>query len=92
MIARPDDDGPEPGLPDLDLEFPLGDGTADTEATVWCPWCGESVTIGLDPGSGATQAYEQDCEVCCRPWLVAVQYDAGGAATVSVEPAGDWDD
>ena len=37
----------------LDEEFPLGDGTADTAAVVRCPYCGETVEIGLDPGSGA---------------------------------------
>jgi len=26
---------------DLDDEFPLGDGSAETEATVLCPYCGE---------------------------------------------------
>ena len=36
----------------LDDEFPLGDGTAETEATVRCPYCGELNQIGLDPGSG----------------------------------------
>jgi len=35
---------------DLDAEFPLGDGTAQTDAAVVCPYCGEEVAIGLDPG------------------------------------------
>ena len=30
---------------DLDRDFPLGDGTADTEALVDCPYCGEQVEI-----------------------------------------------
>jgi hypothetical protein len=67
---------------DLEEAFPLGDGTADTEATVLCPYCGELVTIGLDPGSGATQEYVEDCQVCCQPWLVHVQYHPDGAAEV----------
>ena len=36
----------------LDDEFPEGDGTAQTEATVLCPYCGEEVEIAIDPGSG----------------------------------------
>jgi hypothetical protein len=68
----------------LDEDFPLGDGTADTDATVFCPHCGEAVEIAIDPGSGANQQYVEDCEVCCRPWRVAVSYDASGAATVFV--------
>ena len=70
----------------LDAEFPLGDGTADTEAEVACPWCGEVNEIGLDPGSGAVQEYEEDCQVCCRPWRVHVAYDETGAADVQVTP------
>ena len=69
----------------LDDDFPLGDGTADLEAEVTCPYCGEAVTIGLDPGSGTDQEYVEDCQVCCRPWRVRLSYDGAGAATVLVE-------
>ncbi|MGI8497439.1 MAG: CPXCG motif-containing cysteine-rich protein [Gemmatimonadaceae bacterium] len=55
---------------DLDAEFPLGDGTADVEATVHCPYCGEENVIGLDPGGGSSQEYVEDCQVCCQPWRV----------------------
>jgi hypothetical protein len=72
--------------PDLDEEFPLGDGTADLEAVVECPYCGESVEITLDPGSGAAQDYVEDCEVCCQPWQVSVRYDDEGHAAVSILP------
>jgi hypothetical protein len=73
------------GDADLDEEFPLGDGTAQTEATVLCPYCGEMVAIGLDPGSGSTQEYVEDCEVCCQPWAVSVNYHQG-RADVLVRP------
>jgi hypothetical protein len=69
----------------LDQEFPLGDGTADTDALVRCPYCGEVNEIGLDPGSGATQDYVEDCQVCCRPWRVFVSYNADGTAQVVLE-------
>jgi hypothetical protein len=71
---------------DLDEEFPLGDGTADTEAEVRCPYCGEINEITLDPGSGSEQEYVEDCQVCCRPWRVAVLYDPHGEAEVTIEP------
>lgn len=71
---------------DLDEAFPLGDGTADTEAEVVCPYCGQTARIGLDPGSGPSQEYIEDCQVCCRPWRVAVRYLADGTAHVHVEP------
>lgn len=68
----------------LDDEFPLGDGTADTEAEVECPYCGELVTIALDPDEGHLSQYVEDCEVCCRPWQVRVEYDADGHADVAL--------
>jgi hypothetical protein len=49
------------GDEDLDADFPLGDGTAETEASVLCPYCGETVEIGIDPGSGPRQEYVEDC-------------------------------
>ena len=65
-------------------EFPTGDGLAMREATVTCPYCGESVEIALDPGSGSVQEYVEDCEICCQPWTVDVRYGGDGTATVSV--------
>lgn len=66
-------------------EFP-GNASADTEAEVACPYCGEIITIGLDPGSGTNQEYVEDCQVCCRPWTVRVHYDEEGTAGVWLEP------
>ncbi len=65
------------GGSDLDDEFPPGDGTVDTEATVVCPYCAEEVVIALDPGSGTAQEYIEDCPVCCQPWTVLVSYHEG---------------
>jgi hypothetical protein len=67
---------------DLDEDFPIGDGTADTSAIVSCPYCGEENTVSLDPGSGDEQDYVEDCQVCCQPWRVSVEYGADGAAVV----------
>jgi transposase-like protein len=61
------------------------------EADVSCPYCGELVTIALDPGSGSQQRYEEDCQVCCRPWTVFVTYDESGEADVAVEAADEGD-
>jgi hypothetical protein len=74
---------------DLDEEFPLGDGVADLSSDVSCPYCGESVEITLDPGSGSSQEYIEDCEVCCRPWRVIVTYHEDGTADVFVEASDD---
>jgi hypothetical protein len=69
----------------IDEEFPLGDGGADTEAFVECPYCGEVNEIALDPGSGVDQEYTEDCQVCCRAWLVHVRYGRDGKAEVELE-------
>ena len=79
------DNGDDP----LDDDFPLGDGTADTAATVVCPYCGEENEIGVDPGGGDSQDYIEDCQVCCRPWRVMVAYNEEGDVHVDVEAADD---
>jgi hypothetical protein len=73
----------------LEADFPLGDGTAETECSVFCPYCGEEVEISLDPGSGSDQQYVEDCQVCCQPWQVSVSYQEDGSAEVSVQPLDD---
>ncbi|MEJ7810557.1 MAG: CPXCG motif-containing cysteine-rich protein [Gemmatimonadaceae bacterium] len=72
---------------ELDGSFPLGDGTADMEGVLYCPYCGELNEVALDPGSGALQEYVEDCQVCCRPWVVHVEYHADGSATVRADAA-----
>jgi len=79
-MRLPDEEDPVEG------EFPLGDGTAETTAIVYCPYCNESVEITIDPSGGSTQEYVEDCQVCCQPWTVAVQYREDGTAEVRVEP------
>ena len=44
-----------------------------------CPYCGEPLEFALDP-SGGNQVYVEDCQVCCRPILVDVAFDAQGEA------------
>ena len=89
---RPRSDDPTDLEPDpdderwLDEEFPLGDGVAETEGVVVCPYCGEANEVALDPGSGARQDYVEDCQVCCQPWRVVVRYRADGGASIRVEP------
>ena len=70
---------------DLDDDFPLGDGTAETSTEVVCPYCSEAVEIAVDPGGGSFQQYVEDCEVCCNPWRVTVRF-VDGVAMVDVLP------
>jgi hypothetical protein len=51
------------------------------DSEVQCPYCGEWITIFVDPGGGEVQTYVEDCAVCCRPWTVhAVEEERGGYA------------
>lgn len=83
---------PEAEMPrDFDDEVaPVADGRLATTTTAVCPWCGERISMGLDPGSGTSQAYNEDCEVCCRPWRVEVHYDEEGAVTVELAREDEW--
>jgi len=63
------------------------DARFGTEADVVCPYCGEGVTIALDPSGGPSQAYVEGCPVCCNPWQVHLSYDDHGVAQVWVDVA-----
>jgi len=52
--------------------------------TVSCPYCGEEVEVYLEADIGS--GFVQDCEVCCRPWLVRVFGD-GDSRSVEVTRA-----
>ena len=60
---------------DLDRDFPLGDGTAETSGQVVCPYCGSVNDVALDPGGGSSQQYVEDCQVCCRPNVLEIYRD-----------------
>ena len=51
------------------------------EAAIRCPYCGESITVLVDASAGA-QRYVEDCQVCCRPIVVAVEVDGDGDVAV----------
>ena len=65
--------------PDGDLSTELND-----TVSVSCPYCGEASELPVDLAGGTAQEYVEDCEVCCQPWLVRVQLDGEGCASVSV--------
>ena len=45
------------------------------EGSYVCPTCGETIVIPLDRSQGNTQAYGEDCPVCCNPNLIHVEFD-----------------
>ena len=47
------------------------------EQEVFCPYCGEAITLLVD-GSIENSSYIEDCSVCCQPMLVQAGVDANG--------------
>ena len=46
------------------------------EISVQCPYCGEPLDLWVDETGGSSQTYVEDCQVCCKPNVLRVQYDA----------------
>jgi len=44
---------------------------------ILCPFCGASNEIFVDLSAGSHQHYQEDCQVCCRPWEVYVEIRKG---------------
>jgi len=57
-------------------------------AEFFCSFCGEVVSIVVDPSQGREQRYVEDCQVCCRPNLLEVRLEPGGPM-VSATPESD---
>lgn len=53
------------------------------EASIECPFCGETFTVVVDTSIDA-QTYVEDCYVCCRPIELTVVCDAGAVVSVGV--------
>ena len=47
----------------------------DDRFHVTCQYCGEEMEIYVEPDVIGTLV--QDCEVCCRPWQVRVDWEDG---------------
>ncbi|MBN6151311.1 CPXCG motif-containing cysteine-rich protein [Xanthomonas sp. AmX2] len=55
---------------------------------IQCPYCGEWIDLALDPSAGAQQ-YVEDCQVCCKPMLIAVSWDEDGEPSVRASAEND---
>ena len=42
-----------------------------------CAGCGEWNQTTVDEFAGRAQSYIEDCQVCCKPNVLRVQYDTG---------------
>ena len=39
-----------------------------------CPYCMQKISVLIDP-SESSQSYIEDCEVCCRPVKIKVEFN-----------------
>jgi hypothetical protein len=44
-----------------------------------CAGCGEWNETSVDESAGRHQEYVEDCQVCCKPNLLRIHWDAGTA-------------
>ncbi len=49
-----------------------------------CPFCWESISVLLDP-SVRYQKYVEDCEVCCNPMEIEVNFEDGELVSFNSE-------
>jgi Cysteine-rich CPXCG len=55
----------------------------DIDALYTCPVCGETNAIGIEMSGGSRQRLIEDCPVCCRPLVFAIEIDRDGDATIA---------
>jgi len=52
---------------------------------VQCPFCGQHFELAVDT-TVASQRFTTDCEVCCRPFEVVAECEAGEIVSLDVIP------
>ncbi|WP_439102849.1 CPXCG motif-containing cysteine-rich protein [Congregibacter sp.] len=53
------------------------------ESQIFCPYCGEPLSILLDSGDSDAE-YIEDCQVCCQPMVVTLMSESDGSLSASV--------
>jgi hypothetical protein len=53
----------------------IRDNLSQMEAGFQCAGCGEWNTTTVDSSAGRRQSYVEDCQVCCKPNILQVEYD-----------------
>ena len=48
---------------------------AGMEAGFQCAACGEWNSTSVDESAGSRQSYVEDCQVCCKPNVLRIEYD-----------------
>lgn len=53
------------------------------ERDIQCPYCGEQISVLVDPSEVGAE-YVEDCQVCCRPIEFSLFEDMDGEVTLQV--------
>ena len=51
-----------------------------------CPHCGVNLSVRLDVTGGPKLGFTQDCETCCRPIKIRIEFEADDVVSFSAEP------
>ena len=54
------------------------------QARFQCAGCGECNHTTVDESAGRRQSYIEDCQVCCKPNLLRIEYDRGAGEFVLI--------
>lgn len=57
------------------------EGEVEDEVEVSCPFCGETISVSVDP-TVSRQDYIEDCSVCCRPIVFRLHCEDGTITSV----------
>ena len=57
------------------IQFDIGESAFAMESGFQCAGCGEWNTTSVDETAGRRQSYIEDCQVCCKPNVLQVEYD-----------------
>ena len=58
-------------------------GDVQASENIQCPFCGQTFELVIDT-SVPSQRFTTDCEVCCRPFEVVVECEAGEILSLDV--------
>lgn len=50
---------------------------------IYCPYCGEPLSVLVDPGDIGS-SYVEDCQVCCQPMVLHPESDGSGSIELRV--------
>ena len=56
------------------------------ECRIICPYCAEAMEVVLDLSAGS-QAYIEDCQICCQPMQIRFDADSNGLQGLQVDRA-----